>query len=128
MSIINPWPFIQWGLEIARPLPTAPGQRKYFLVATDYFIKWIKAEAYTKIREVELKIFVWKYIICRFRIPKVLVTDNKQPFDGRKFRSFCEEYNIINWYSTPKYSQENDQAEASNKTILDCVTKMVGQS
>ncbi|XP_014499255.1 uncharacterized protein LOC106760320 [Vigna radiata var. radiata] len=45
MGIISPWPFAQWGMDIAGPLPIGSGQRKYLLVAVDYFTKWIEAEA-----------------------------------------------------------------------------------
>ena len=38
-SISSPWPFAQWGIDIVRPLPTAPAQKKLLLVATDYFSK-----------------------------------------------------------------------------------------
>ncbi|RVW14330.1 hypothetical protein CK203_099083 [Vitis vinifera] len=44
------WPFAQWGMDIVGPLPTAPAQKKFLLVATDYFSKWVEAEAYASIK------------------------------------------------------------------------------
>ncbi|RVW78101.1 hypothetical protein CK203_049730 [Vitis vinifera] len=41
-SISGPWPFAQWGMDIVGPLPAAPAQKKFLLVATDYFSKWVK--------------------------------------------------------------------------------------
>ncbi|WKA01256.1 hypothetical protein VitviT2T_019544 [Vitis vinifera] len=38
-SISGPWPFAQWGMDIVGPLPAAPAQKKFLLVATDYFSK-----------------------------------------------------------------------------------------
>ena len=46
ISIMSPLPFAQWGIDIVGPLPTALAQKKLLLVATDYFSKWIKAEAF----------------------------------------------------------------------------------
>lgn len=39
------------------------------MVATDYFTKWVEAEALVNIRNVDMKKFVWKNIVTRFRIP-----------------------------------------------------------
>ena len=40
----SPWPFAQWGLDIVRPFPKAVGNKKYLLVDTDYFTKWVETE------------------------------------------------------------------------------------
>ena len=40
----SPWPFAQWGLDIVSPFPKATGKKRYLLVGTDYFTKWIEAE------------------------------------------------------------------------------------
>ena len=40
----SPWPFAQWGLDIVGPFPKAAGNKRYLLVGTDYFTKWVKAE------------------------------------------------------------------------------------
>ena len=38
-SMSSPWPFYKWGIDIVGPLPLATGQRKFILVATNYFTK-----------------------------------------------------------------------------------------
>ncbi|RVX00764.1 hypothetical protein CK203_026374 [Vitis vinifera] len=42
------------------------------LVATDYFSKWVEAEAYASIKDKDVTKFVWKNIICRLESPKPL--------------------------------------------------------
>ncbi|XP_034709689.1 uncharacterized protein LOC117932524 [Vitis riparia] len=103
--ISGPWPFAQWGVDIVGPLPTAPTQKKFLLVATDYFSKWVEAEAYASIKDKDVTEFVWKNIICRFGIPQTIIADNGPQFDSIAFRNFCSELNIWNSYSTPCYPQ-----------------------
>uniref|UniRef100_A0A2N9I3J5 Uncharacterized protein n=1 Tax=Fagus sylvatica TaxID=28930 RepID=A0A2N9I3J5_FAGSY len=121
--IASPWPFSQWGLDIVGPLPRAPGNRQWLIVATDYFTKWVEAEPLVHITDADSKRFVWKNIITRFGIPRVLVSDNGSQFTRGPFREFCEQYGIRNHFSTPAYPQANGQAESSNKTLLDGIKK-----
>ncbi|XP_030964543.1 uncharacterized protein LOC115985784 [Quercus lobata] len=60
-----PWPFAQWGLDIMRPFPTAARQLKFLVVGSDYFTKWVEAEALATIIEKNVRSFVWRCIICR---------------------------------------------------------------
>ena len=46
------------------------------IVDTNYFMNWMEAEALANIRDVDVKRFVWKNIITRFRVPRALVSDN----------------------------------------------------
>ncbi|XP_074306384.1 uncharacterized protein LOC141641628 [Silene latifolia] len=46
--IISPWPFMMWGMDIVGKLPRAPENRVYMIAMTDYFSKWIEAEAMTE--------------------------------------------------------------------------------
>ena len=69
MTITSPWPFTQWGIDIFGPLPRGKGQVKFLLVTIDYFTKWVEAEALSTITKAKIQSFVWKNIICRFRIP-----------------------------------------------------------
>ena len=54
----SPWSFAQWGLDIVEPFPKAGGNKKYLLVGTDYFTKWVEAEPLANIRDVDAKRFV----------------------------------------------------------------------
>ena len=82
VSIFSPWPFAQWGIDIVGPLPTAPAQKKLLLVATDYFSKWIEADAFSSIKDRYVTRFIWKNIVCRFGIPRSIVSDNRPQFDS----------------------------------------------
>ncbi|RVW34054.1 hypothetical protein CK203_099348 [Vitis vinifera] len=84
------------------PLPTAPAQKKFLLVATDYFSKWVEAEAYASIKDKDVT--------------------------NIAFRNFCSELNIRNSYSTPHYPQSNGQAEATNKTLITALKKRLETS
>ncbi|GJV65111.1 reverse transcriptase domain-containing protein [Tanacetum coccineum] len=75
-SIMAPWPFYQWGMDILGPLTPARGGAKFVIVAIDYFTKWIEAKPLIKITGKEVIRFVMDNIICRFGLPRIIVTDN----------------------------------------------------
>ena len=87
--MIAPWPFAQWGLEIMGPFLIAMQQLKFLIVGIDYFTKWVETEALATIAEKNVRSLVWKNIICRYGIPKVLVSDNGKRFNNDSFRDFC---------------------------------------
>ena len=65
--------------------------------------------------------------MCRFRVPKVLVSDNGQQFDNSPFRDFCEQLGINNHYSSPSHPQANGQAEVANRSLLKIIkTRLEG--
>ena len=123
VSISSPWTFVQWGIDIVGPFPTAPAQKKLLLVVTDYFSKWIEAEAFASIKDRDFTRFIWKNIVCQFGIPRTIVSDNGPQFDSRLYPDFCQKLKIQNLYFTPWYPQSNGQDEASNKTLLTALKK-----
>ncbi|XP_057811617.1 uncharacterized protein LOC131025850 [Salvia miltiorrhiza] len=122
-AITSPWPFMKWGMDIVGKLPMAPGQKVYMLAVTDYFSKWIEAESFHQVRDKEVKGFIWKNVICRYGVPKEIVTDNGSQFISADFQDFCRFWNIKQSFSTPRYPQANGQAESSNKTIMNTLKK-----
>ena len=52
------------------------GNKKYLLVCTDYFTKWVEAEPLVNIRDVDVKRFIRKNIVTRFGVPNLLILDN----------------------------------------------------
>ena len=95
------WPFAQWGLDIMGPFPTR--QLKFLVVAFYYFTKWVEAEALANITEKNVRSFVWRCIVCRFGIPRVLVSDNGKQFDNDSLQDFCSQLGIRNHYSSPTH-------------------------
>ena len=74
--MMAPWPFAQWGLDILGPFPLGTRQMKFLVVGIDNFTKWVEAEPLASILQQNIKNFVWKNIVCRFGVPRVLVSDN----------------------------------------------------
>ena len=68
------------------------GNKKYLLVGTDYFTKWVEAEPLANIRNVDAKRFVWKNIVTRFGVPHVLISNNGLQFDSKML-----ENTVANW-------------------------------
>ena len=111
------------GLDILDLFLRAIGNRRFVLVAVDYFMKWVEAEALANIWDVDVKKFVWKNIVTRFGVPDSLISANGLQFDSKAFRTFSSDLSIKNRYSTPAYPQSNGQVVAINKTILNGLKK-----
>ena len=114
---------MKWEMDIVGKLPTAPGQRVYMLAVTDYFTKWVEAEAYHQVRDREVKNFIWKNVICHFGVPKEIITDNRSQFISFDFQDFCKDWGIQLSFSTPRYPQTNGQAESTNKTVINIIKR-----
>ena len=76
-------------MDIIGPLHKSTRGVQYLLVLTDYFSKWIKAEAYVNIKDSAMKTFICKNIICRRSVPYEIVTDNEPQFISHEFEAFC---------------------------------------
>ena len=122
-SIISPWPFSKWGMDIIGELPRSPGRKHNVLMATNYFIKWVTAEAYTTVNQSDTINFVWKHLICQFGVPREFVVDNGTQFQNNKLKELCDTYHIKLNFVSVSYPQSNGQAEATNKVILSIIKK-----
>ena len=74
--MMAPWPFAQWGLDILGPFPLGMWQMKFLVMGIDYFTKWVEVEPLASITQQNVKSFVWKNIVYKFGVPRVLVFDN----------------------------------------------------
>ena len=100
---------------------------KFLLVAIDYFTKWVEAKALATITETRVQNFVWKNIVCRFRIPRTIISDNSRQFNNQAFRSFYSNLGIKNKYFSPGHPQANGQIEVTNRTLLRLIkSRLVG--
>ena len=103
------WPFAQWGLNIMGRFSTALRQLKFLVVGIDYFTKWVEAEPLATIMEKNIRSFVWRNIICRYGIPRVLVFDNGKQFDNSAFRYFCLEL-VLRITTHPQHTRRTSRS------------------
>ena len=123
-SITSPIPFAKWGLDIVGPFPEAsPGRYKYLYVAIDYFTKWIEAMPTVTITARKTEEFVWKNLICRYGLPRVIITDNGTQFNCNQFRAFCQEWKIDLRFASVAHPQANGQVENANGQIVKALKK-----
>lgn len=82
ISIVTaPCPFAQWGIDLVSPFPMVTRQRKFLVVAVDYFSKLVEAEPLAN-------------ICCRFGLPRTIISDNGTQFNSAKIRAWCEDMHI----------------------------------
>ena len=93
------------------------------LVDTNYFTMWVETKPLANIKDVDVKRFVWKYIITQFGTPHILILDNGFQFDSKTFSRYYCDLGITNRYFTSAYPQGNGQAEAVNKVIVNGLKK-----
>ncbi|XP_062112162.1 uncharacterized protein LOC133823409 [Humulus lupulus] len=126
--ISSPWPFAVWGIDLIGALPMGKGGVCYAVVAIDYFRKWAKVEPLAKITSKRVLDFVVKNIVCQFRLPKKIVSNNGTQFDSDLFTKFCERHVIIISFSSVAYSQANGQVQTVNKTLKESLKKRLDEA
>ncbi|XP_026410377.1 protein NYNRIN-like [Papaver somniferum] len=104
-SVSSLWPFYSWGLDIIGKInPPSSKQHEYIITAIEYFTKWVEAIPLRGTTGATIAAFIKEYIICRFGVPKHIITDNGTPFANK---------------------QGNGQAESTNKTLIRILSRMV---
>ena len=66
--------------------------------------------------------------MCRYGIPRILVTDNGTQFNNEEFKKYCEENEIELRFTSVAHPQANGQAEVANRIILDGLKKRIEKS
>lgn len=72
----------------------------FMLVDTDYFMNWIKTEAFSQVHDLEVIQFIWKYEIYSLEFRKKVIENGFQ-FVSIGFQIFCKEWNINMNFSSP---------------------------
>ena len=124
-----PWPFVAWGMDVIGPIePKASNGHRFILVAIDYFTKWVEAVTFKSVTKKVVVDFIHFNIICRFGIPKVIITDNAANLNSRLMQEVCYQFRIEHRNSTPYRPKANGAVEAANKNIKKILRKMVQSS
>ncbi|GJT90880.1 reverse transcriptase domain-containing protein [Tanacetum coccineum] len=105
------------GINIARPFSEGPGKVKFLIVAMDCFTKWIKAKPVATIMGNQVKNFVWDNIVCRFGLPREIISDNGKQFKDNPFKDWCEKLCIRQHFASVKHPQANGLVERANRSL-----------
>ncbi|XP_070029905.1 uncharacterized protein [Nicotiana sylvestris] len=123
---VSPWPFVAWGMDVIGPIePAAINDHRFILVTIDYFTKWVEAKTFKSVTKKEVVDFVHSHIICKFGVPKVIITDNGANLNSDLMREVCQRFKITHCNSTPYHPKANGAVEAANKNIKKILRKMV---
>ena len=113
-----PWPFVTWGIDVIGPIePKAFDGHQFILVSIDYFTKWVEAVTFKSVTKKAVVDFVHSNIICRFGIPKIIITDTAMNLKSHLMKEVCEQFKIVHPHSTPYHPKSNGVIEAANKNI-----------
>jgi hypothetical protein len=73
-------------MNILGPFLKAFGKRQLILVAVKNFTKWVKVKTLIEITTSKVIFLLWKNIIYKFGLTRMLNTENDTQFDNRKMR------------------------------------------
>ncbi|GKV38865.1 hypothetical protein SLEP1_g46725 [Rubroshorea leprosula] len=126
-TLVAPWPFAQWGLDLLGPFVKGVGGVTHLIVGVDYFTKWVEARPLSSLTSKKVEDFVFSSIICRYGIPNQIVADNGTQFNCNSFRDFCSSYGIKLQFTSVYHPESNGMVESVNKCILEGIKPRLEQ-
>ncbi|GJU51299.1 reverse transcriptase domain-containing protein [Tanacetum coccineum] len=115
------------GMDILGPLTLARGGAKFVIVAIDYFTKWVEAKPLVKITGKEIIRFVMDNIICRYGLPRIIVTDNGAQLVSDPFKSWCKRFEIQQMNTAVAHPQANSLVERANRSLMEGIKTRLGR-
>ena len=88
------------------------------MVAIEYFTKWIEVESVAQIITHKVQHFVCKNIVCRFGVPKRLVSANGTQFGSQQLGKLCTKLGIKQVFASVEHPQTNGQVKSANRVLL----------
>ncbi|GKB91513.1 reverse transcriptase domain-containing protein, partial [Tanacetum coccineum] len=99
------------------PILEAQGKVKFLIVTIDYFTKWIEAKPVVTITGCQIKKFVWDNIVCKFGLPREIVSNNGKQFRDNPFKDWCDKLNTKQRFAFVKHPQTNGLVERENNSL-----------
>ena len=84
----------------------------------------MEAASYSILKAKHLARFLENNIICQFRVPQEIISDNGSHFEGKVWRAM-EEYSIEHHNSSPYQPHANGAVEIANQNVKNMSAKMV---
>ena len=120
-----PWFFSMWGIDVIGAIkPKASNRHHFILVTIDYFTKWAEAASYANVTKNVVVRFIKKEIICKYRLPRKIITNNATNLNNKIMKEMCEDFKIQHHNLTAYRPKMNGPVEAANKNIKKIIQKM----
>ena len=86
-------------------------------VVIDKFTKWPEVEAVRKVTA-QSAVKFFKGLVCRFGVPKRVITDNDTQFTSHTFMQYIEDLGSKVCFASMAHPRSNGQAERANVGVL----------
>src|SRR6266542_6187246 len=93
--------FERWGVDIVGSLLITREGNRYIVVAIDYFSRWLEVRSLKVANANILATFLYKEIICRFGIPRILQSDKGTHFVNELIQKLTKRFKIKYSLSLP---------------------------
>lgn len=127
-SIMSPWPFDKWCVNILGPFPLALGKLTFIFIGVDYFTEWMEAKVVAKITEEKVRHFYCRSIIFQFVLPKTIVSENGTQLSISIIIELNDNLGIWMKFVSFKHPRANGQTEATNKVVLSGMKKKLDEA
>ncbi|GAA0138939.1 hypothetical protein LIER_00587 [Lithospermum erythrorhizon] len=92
--VLSPILFAMFGTHLVGQFLKPPVTYKDALVEVDYYRKWVEASPMKNTKAKDVELFIWKNIITRYGIRKIIVFDNGPQLDAAIIREMCQRLGI----------------------------------
>ncbi|KAL0456792.1 UNVERIFIED_CONTAM: hypothetical protein Slati_1018400 [Sesamum latifolium] len=110
-TMLSPCPFTQWGMDIVGPFPLAGGRGSSSWWPLIISLSGSKQSPWHAYKGEVMK-FIWKNIVCRFGIPREIISDNGRQFQGQRIQEWCQGLHIRQRFTTVAHPQANGQVKS----------------
>ncbi|KAL0367333.1 UNVERIFIED_CONTAM: hypothetical protein Sradi_3623400 [Sesamum radiatum] len=75
----------------------------------------------------EVMKFIWRNLICRFGLPREIISDNGRQFQGKRLQEWCGGLCIKQRFTSVARPQSNGQVEVTNHILVQGIKRRFEQ-
>jgi hypothetical protein len=108
-------------VDIVGPLPISQRGNQYLLTIIDRFSRWIEAIPINNISAESVSRVVLDQWVCRYGVPKCLISDQGRQFESQLFTSLMLRLGVEKHRTTAYHPQSNGAVERAHRTLKQCI-------
>ena len=115
-------PMQRVAMDILGPLPVTAREKKYVLVVSDYFTKWVEAYPMPNMEAKTVAELFVNQFIARFGVPDILHTDQGRNFESLLMKETCQLLGVQKTRTSPYHPQSDGLIERFNRTLFNMLS------